>query len=188
MTDVAVLPDRIESAGLLLRAWSTDDLHAFDDAVRGSVEHLRPWMPWAACEPQTIAQRAELVERWTCEWAAGGDVALGIFVDGDVAGGCGLHRRRGPGVLEIGYWLRPTHVGRGLATATARALTDAAFAVAGIHAVELHHDKANVRSGAVPRRLGFTLIDEQPDEPAAPGEVGIDCTWRIERGAWIRRG
>lgn len=188
MPDVVRLPDRLIADELELRMWTRDDLPAFHDAIVGSVEHLRPWMPWIALEPQTIEQRAELIARWRQEWLDGGDVLIGIFVDAEVAGAGGLHRRRGPGVLEIGYWLRPSFVGRGLATKTARLLTEAAFAVPGIEAVEIHHDKANVRSGAVPRRLGFTLVSEEPDEIEAPGEVGIDCTWRLERAIWAGVG
>jgi ribosomal-protein-serine acetyltransferase len=184
MPDVVRLPHRLLADELELRMWTRDDLPALHDAIVSSVEHLRPWMPWIALEPQTIEQRAELIARWRQEWLDGGDVPLGIFVDGEVAGAGGLHRRRGPGVLEIGYWLRPRFVGRGLASGTARLLTEAAFAVPGIEAVEIHHDKANVRSGAVPRRLGFTLLSEEPDEIEAPGEVGIDCTWRLERAIW----
>ena len=56
--------------------------------------------------------------------------------------------------------------------------------IPGIDAVEIHHDRANVRSAAVPRRLGFTFVGEEPDEPEAPGEAGIDCAWRAERAAW----
>jgi ribosomal-protein-serine acetyltransferase len=56
--------------------------------------------------------------------------------------------------------------------------------------VEIHHDKANTRSGGIPRRLGYVFAGEAPDAPAtpaAPGEVGIDCTWRMTRDAWEPR-
>ena len=44
------------------------------------------------------------------------------------------------GTIEIGYWLRPDAVGRGVMTATARALTTAAFALDGIARVEIRCD------------------------------------------------
>jgi RimJ/RimL family protein N-acetyltransferase len=76
-------------------------------------------------------------------------------------------------------------VRRGIATAAARLLTDTAFALPGVEYVEIHHDRANAASRAVPRRLGYELVGERPDPREAPAEVGIDCTWRIARAAWI---
>ena len=59
--------------------------------------------------------------------------------------------------------------------------SDAAFAMPDITHVEIHHDKANVRSARVPAKLGFTLVREVLDEIQAPGEIGISCEWRIDR-------
>jgi RimJ/RimL family protein N-acetyltransferase len=66
----------------------------------------------------------------------------------------------------------------------ARALTDAAFTVADIERVEIHHDKANAASGGVPARLGYTLLGEWDDEPLAPADVGIECRWAVSRDEW----
>ena len=139
-----------------------------------------------AHEPNTLEQRRTLLFEWERAWLAGGDVVLGIFVDDQVAGGCGLHRRLGPSGLELGYWVHRSYVGRGLATTVARLLTDAAFCVAGITHVEIHTDKANVASSAIARRLGFGFLGETPIEPKAPSEIGIECRWRMDRAAWLR--
>jgi RimJ/RimL family protein N-acetyltransferase len=53
---------------------------------------------------------------------------------------------------------------------------------------EIHHDKANVASAGVPRKLGFALLAEVPDEIRAPGEIGIECRWRMERDQWLSDG
>lgn len=45
--------------------------------------------------------------------------------------------RIGPGGLETGYWVHQAHTRRGLATAAAAALTDAALALPGIDRVEI---------------------------------------------------
>jgi RimJ/RimL family protein N-acetyltransferase len=70
-------------------------------------------------------------------------------------------------------------------TAAARLLTDAAFEIPGIEQVHIHHDRANTASRGVPRRLGYELVEEKPDERAAPAEMGIDCCWAITRRAWL---
>jgi ribosomal-protein-serine acetyltransferase len=87
-------------------------------------------------------------------------------------------------VLEIGYWLHPAFVGRGHATHLARLLTGASFTVDGIERVEIRHDVANVRSGAVPARLGFTLLRETPNAEPAPADAGTDRVWSVTREAW----
>src|SRR2546421_3255934 len=178
------LPERMGTGDLLIRRWLVSDAEALERAIVDSAHHLRPWMGWMAEEPQTLEERRALIARWEKEWAQGGDAYLGVFVAGEVSGSCGLHRRRGPDVLEIGYWTHRALVRKGLATAVAGLLTNAAFTVPEITQVEIHHDKANVASAGVPRSLGYRLIGERPDRAAAPDEVGIDCVWRVERAGW----
>lgn len=182
------LPELIEGDGIVLRRWLESDAEALARAVRDSDAHLRPWMPWMSREPQTIEQRRAMLREREREWLAGGDVMLGVFVDGTVAGSCGLHARVGPSALELGYWIHVGWTRRGLATRAVRLLTDAAFSLPEITHVEIHTDKANLASAGVARRLGFELIAETPDEPAAPGEVGIECVWRMERARWTSAG
>lgn len=173
---------------MTVRRWRAEDAQALNDAVAASREHLLPWMPWAGEPPMTLAQRLRQLASWEREWRAGGDCVYGIFAEEEVAGGSGLHRRLGPGGLEIGYWLAAGFTGRGLMTVAAGLLTDAAFNAPGIEFVEIHHDKANERSGAVPRRLGYTLVREVAREPQAPAEIGIECQWRLTREQWGARG
>jgi RimJ/RimL family protein N-acetyltransferase len=182
------LPERVEGEnGLILRRWVLDDAEQLAKAVSESVEHLRPWMEWVSQEPLSLKRRREMLTEWEQQWRRGGDVTLGVFLDGEVAGGCGLHRRLGPAGLEIGYWTHPSFLRRGVATNTARLLTSAAFTLPEITHVEIHHDKANEASGGVPRRLGYQLVEEAPDEPEAPAEVGTECRWRMTRQRWTRR-
>jgi RimJ/RimL family protein N-acetyltransferase len=180
------LPDRIESARLVVRCYGEDDAPALVAAVTASIEHLRPWMPWIAAEPVDVAARTELIRTWDRERRGGGGVVYGMFLGDELVGGTGFHRRIGPGGLEIGYWTHRDHVRRGYATEAAGALTAAAFDLDGIERVEIHHDKANVASAGVPSRLGYTRLAETPDEITSPGEVGIDCGWVMWRADWSR--
>ena len=91
---------------------------------------------------------------------------------------------RGPDALEIGYWIHTAVLRRGLATAVAALLTDAALSVPEITHVQIHHDKANAASAGVPRRLGYRFVGEEPDGVQAPAEAGIDVTWSIEAAEW----
>jgi ribosomal-protein-serine acetyltransferase len=178
---MGILPDRIDGEGMLLRCWRVDDAEAQAAALAESAEHLHPWMAFMSGPPLSITARREMLARWERERVAGGDALYGIFMDDAIAGGCGLHRRLGPAALEIGYWVHPSFGRRGVATEAVRPLTGAAFSQPGIAHVEIHHDKANTRSAGVPRKLGFRFVGEEPDEPDAPAEIGIECRWRLER-------
>jgi hypothetical protein len=46
--------------------------------------------------------------------------------------------------------------------------------------VEIVTDVANTRSAAIPKRLGFTVVDRRPpQEPITSGEDGLDVVWRL---------
>ncbi|MGA7420901.1 MAG: GNAT family protein [Acidimicrobiales bacterium] len=174
----------MEGDGLLLRRWHLDDAPLLERAVVESIDHLRPWMPWVAAEPLGTTRRRALIVAWEQAWEAGGDLVVGVFVDGTVVGGAGLHHRSGPHTLDIGYWTHVDFVGLGYATGAARLLTHAALSLDEIRQVDIHHDKANQASGAIPRRLGYRFVGERPDQVTAPGELGVDCTWRMDRRRW----
>jgi ribosomal-protein-serine acetyltransferase len=181
------LPDLLHSPRLTLRRWVEADGPALSAAILDSLDHLHPWMPWVASEPVELDDRVALIDRWNADWEHGGDLVVGIFLNGTVVGGTGLHRRRGPGVLEIGYWVHVDYVREGIASEASEILTTAAFTVPDIERVEIHHDKINLASSGIPRRLGFTFVDETPNAVLAPGEAGIDCRWLITRDDWCKR-
>lgn len=181
-----MLPETVTSARLTMRVWRHEDAPALSRAVNESLEHLHEWMPWASADTD-VEHYEGFIEERRVQWRDGGDATYGVFAGDLAVGGTGLHRRAGPGILEIGYWIHVDHVRRGYATELSSALTDAAFGVEGIDRVEIRHDRANVRSRAVPERLGFTLVDERPGERKTSGDVGVDCTWAVERDAWLAR-
>jgi ribosomal-protein-serine acetyltransferase len=181
------LPETMTAPRLTLRQWVAADAPSLSAAVAENLDHLRPWMPWISSEPLSALNRVGLITQWRSEWERGGDVVIGALLGGAVVGSAGLHRRRGPGIFEIGYWVHRAHTRKGYASEIARALTTVAFTVPGIDRVEIHHDKANVASAGVPRSLGFTFAGETADSVTSPGEVGIDCRWTIDRQRWTAK-
>ena len=73
-----------------------------------------------------------------------------------VLGGTGLHPRGGEGAREIGYWIRADQVNKGYATEVAAALTRVGFEIEKLRRMGIHCDVDNVRSAAVPPKLGYT--------------------------------
>ncbi len=148
---------RIVTPRLVLRCWEPADAPLLKAATDVSVEHLRPWMPWAAQEPTDLEAKVALLRTFRGNFDLGKDFVYGIFNrdESAVVGGSGLHSRRGPEALEIGYWIRADAINQGLATEVAAALTRVAFEINGVQRVEIHCVTANVRSAAVPRKLGY---------------------------------
>ncbi|MDE0236939.1 MAG: GNAT family N-acetyltransferase [bacterium] len=181
---MGVLPEVVVGPRLVLRRWRVSDMGILREAVQESIDHLRPWMSWIEFEPLSDPDREALIRQWEEDWIAGREVVFGAFLGDQVVGGCGFHDRAGPNTLEIGYWVHVDHLRQGYATEMAHILTSAAFAVPSIERVEIHHDKANTRSGAVPEALGFNLDGESQVKTHAPATIGIDVAWSMSKRRW----
>jgi RimJ/RimL family protein N-acetyltransferase len=169
------IPYRIEiEDGPVLRCWEPRDAELLKDAVDSSLEHLRPWMPWAQAEPQTVEEKAALLRQFRGWFDLRQDFVYGVFSpdESEVLGGTGLHPRVGDGAFEIGYWVRQSRVGRGIATTTAAALAKVGIELGGADRIEIRVDPANETSCRIPRRLGFVeeavLRRRLPVAPGAP--------------------
>jgi RimJ/RimL family protein N-acetyltransferase len=173
----------IEHAPVTLRRFRADDVDALFHAVTESLDHLRPWMPWAADYSRASAE--EYLAGSIKSWDEGTEYNYAILtaVPGDIAlaGVVGLMARIGPGGLEIGYWVHRAYARRGLATAATAALVEQAFRLPGVNRVEIVHDELNVASAGIPRKLGFTEVGRRPlDFPPAAGS-GIGVVWSRTR-------
>lgn len=177
-------PERVELDGDAYLRWSTvDDAEAIARAVGESLDHLKPWMPWADAQSadeefqrgrlRNQPQQRERAEEWQ----------YGVHANRDDAflGSIGLMTRRGPGTLEIGYWLHVDAGGCGRATSAARALTEIGLRVLGVDRMIIACDEANRRSAAIPQRLGYTLERVEVRPPEAPGETGRMQLWVTTR-------
>jgi len=143
-------------------------------------------MEWAQ-EPATDASIGEFLLGAVRDFEEGTNYGYVIVEHPDdsterVVGGCGLHRRLGPGAIEIGYWVHVGHTRRGIATAAAVALRDQAYAM-GIDRVEIHCDEANTASGLVARSAGFSFIGTEHRPARLPTESDSEMIWRSLRPA-----
>ncbi len=184
------IPERLVGERVVLRRHTLDDAPALVRAITASVEHLRPWMPWIRHEPQSVAQRRDMLAEWIGQWDTATTFPLAMVDSGDesrIIGGCGLHRRGEPNQIEIGYWVHVDFTGRGVATDASRLLTNAGLILDGVDEVLICHDAANLASGAVPRKLDFTLIEESSVPRTAPAHTGWHWKWRMSERDWKHR-
>jgi RimJ/RimL family protein N-acetyltransferase len=173
---------RIHTRRLVVRCWNPEDAPLLKAAVDTSLEHLRPWMPWAKNEPTDLQAKINLLRQFRGGFDLGQDFVYGILSrdESQVLGGSGLHTCLGEGALEIGYWIHADHINQGLATETAAALTKVAFEINGVDRVEIHCDPENSRSAAVPRKLGFTHeATLRRRVVATGGEPGNAMIWTL---------
>jgi RimJ/RimL family protein N-acetyltransferase len=148
---------RIETERLVLRCYEPRDAAALKAAIDSSLDHLRPFIPWARDEPQTLDQKVTLLRGFRAKFDGGEDRIFGVFDAGEreLLGGCGLHCRAGEGGRDLGYWIAAQHARRGYATEASRAVVRAAFEIDGLERVELHCEPENAASRALAAKLGF---------------------------------
>ena len=122
-----------------------------------SKEHLLPFMPWAADEPQSIELKMERIRSFRAKFDRSEDFVFGIFNpdESSALGGTGLHTRLSGNALEIGYWIHRDHINKGFVTEATAALTKVAFEFYHVERMEIHCSVENHASAAVPRKLGY---------------------------------
>jgi ribosomal-protein-serine acetyltransferase len=141
--------------GAVLRAYVEEDATELTSVVAANREHLARWMPWAA----TYGHQDSLdyIAKSRAQLEAGDGFEGAVVVGGEIVGGAGFHAvDRLNHSTSIGYWLAAEAQGSGLMTATVRALLDHAFGLWELHRVVIEAVVDNVRSRAIPERLGFT--------------------------------
>jgi RimJ/RimL family protein N-acetyltransferase len=178
--DIDRPPATVIAGEVVLARWRPSDLESLFATISANIEHLRPWMAFAAHHGRNSV--AQFLAASEAGWDSGERFEYAIRNrDGVTQGSTGLMARVGPGGLEIGYWLDARHTGKGIATLAVAALAEAGLELSAVDHVEIRHDEANTASAAIPARLGFRNIGTFAVlEPKAPAEVGRDVRWRLD--------
>jgi len=171
---------RIQTPRLIIRCYSPGDVFLLVEAISASLDHLRPWMPWAAEEPEPLDDKIDRLRSFRGKFDLGQDFVYGIFnlEETQLLGSTGLHTRIGPQAREIGYWIHKDYINQGLATESSGALVRVAFEIDRVERVEIHCSPNNKRSASIPKKLGFT---HQETKKAAPG---ADSDTPLESMIW----
>lgn len=142
--------------GLLLRPFVDDDATAFAEAVRESAEGIGRWMAWASHDYAT-AQALDWFAACRVQRDAGTALEYGIFCQqtGALLGGAGLNEiRRDHRFCNLGYWVRQSRQGQGIAPRCVRALAAQAFASEELRRVEIVVAVGNAASERVAIKCG----------------------------------
>ncbi|MFZ6657461.1 GNAT family N-acetyltransferase [Undibacterium sp. TJN19] len=164
---------KIIAPGICLRALEAGDAEQFAAVVLESVPTVGRWMSW--CHAGFTVDGAH---EWfdACNRARAESTAyeFGIFTeDGkELLGGCGLNLiSKMHNYCNLGYWVRQSKQGQGIATQVARILAEAGFRHMGFNRIEIVVAEGNELSMQVARKLGAQhecmarnrlMVDGQP--------------------------
>jgi ribosomal-protein-serine acetyltransferase len=125
------------------------------EAVQANRAHLAAWLPWVD-QTHSAADIVDWIRRGLEQFARNEGWQAVLWHQDRVAGALGFKTVDWASMrVEMGYWLAERLQGKGLMTAAARAATDYAFSEWRMNRVEIRCSVDNVRSAAIPRRLGF---------------------------------
>ena len=184
---IAPFPPTLElgDGRLHLRPWRDDDADRLFEAARESVASVGRWLPW--CHPDY--QRHEAVA-WVARcregWHAGEHAALPIFdaAGAELLGAVGLNQfNRAHRIANLGYWVRQSRHGQGIATAACRLAAGFGFAQLGLARIEIVVLPDNHASRRTAEKLGAQFeaiarqrlwMDGQPRDAAVHALIPAD--------------
>ncbi|TSH93114.1 GNAT family N-acetyltransferase [Verticiella sediminum] len=141
---------------LRLRPFVPDDAEEFARAVRESAPDMTRWMPWCNAA-YTKSEAYHWFRLCSASLAEGTGYEFGLFSAGTgrLLGGAGLnffHPEHN--FCNLGYWLRASARGQGLAAEVVPALARFGFSRLGLTRIEIVIAEGNQASIATARRAG----------------------------------
>ena len=148
---------RSSDHSLVLRASAPEDAAQVLQCVEESQVEFRRFFSWAHL-PQGLDQQRERLASDSVNFAQGGDLVYHLFEASSprLLGSFGLHRRSlNPRALELGYWVRSSCAGQGLATSASKRLVVLCFEYLGCNRIQCGFNEANLGSARVNEKVGF---------------------------------
>lgn len=138
-----------------LREFSADDAESVLAAVSSNYEHLRTFMLWMTPD-YSLGSAREFIAQTQADRAERKGLGLGIFRGRTLIGSIGFVSFDWSAMkTEIGYWISQDEQGKGIISSACRTLIDFAINELKMNRIEIRCSAENVRSAAIPKRLGF---------------------------------
>jgi len=148
--------------------------------------HLGRWLPWVD-STRAPEDTRRFLEQVAANRAEGRTAAYSLRVRGKLAGLIGLHDiDEANGTAQIGYWLAAEYEGQGWMTRSVRALLAMAFDGLALKRIEIRCAVGNMRSQAIPKRLGFTYEGTLRSAQRLPGGRVDIRVYSLLREEWLR--
>jgi ribosomal-protein-serine acetyltransferase len=155
-----MIPRDIEltDGAIVLRAPELRDAEGIYAAVRESIPEIKPWMSWCH-KGYTIDETREWLASLPNGWQDDSNYAFVITeaTGGRILGGCGLnHINRFFRLANLGYWVRSSSTGQGIAGRATRLVARFGFEQLRLVRVEIVVGVGNQRSLRVAVKAGAT--------------------------------
>lgn len=161
--------DELQGERVIVRPHTPADFDELWTIIQASRDELRPWLPFADQSQDTLRN---WLAKTSAQWITREFMGMAIVERAShrLVGNIGLMVKEGWEIrsFEIGYWLATSAVGHGYMAGAVRLVTDFAFDHLDAQRVMIRCDAENVRSAAVPARLGFTLEGRMRRDFASP--------------------
>ncbi len=152
-------PEEFETENLLLRIPHPGDGVEMHEAIVESAEHLRVWVPWAKPQITVDEEEAEQLKK-RYNFLQRKEMYFNMFLKdtGKLVGVIALWNIDWEvPKFEIGYFLRTSSEGRGLATEAVNGITQFAFEHLGAMRIQITSPDQNEPSWRVAERAGYKL-------------------------------
>jgi ribosomal-protein-serine acetyltransferase len=141
-----------------LRLFNLGDSKELFDLTIHSKEYLKEWLGWLDYTNK-IEDSAEFIKdtlQGVIE-TGGNPKSTAIIYKGSIAGTIGFNEiSRVHKIGIVGYWLGKEYQGKGIMTKTCKGFMDYGFNELGLNRIEIRVAEENLKSRAIPERLGFT--------------------------------
>jgi ribosomal-protein-serine acetyltransferase len=141
--------------GLVLKSLELREAEPLMLLIGENREYLRQWLPWLDAT-RTIEEMVAFVESAVKQETSGLGYQAGIWSTDELIGIIGFHHLEWANrSTNIGYWLAERHQGRGIMTKACHSIVTYAFEDWQLNRVEIRCALDNLKSRAIPERLGF---------------------------------
>ena len=171
-------PETLTGEGLRLGRYRAGDGPALLEAVRESWGEVAPFETWCH-EGYTLEEAADHALGWDRAWESGAAYYFAVREEatGRYLGSCGLCPvEREHGTAGLGFWVRTSATGRGVATSAARLVAGFGFAELGLHRLELMMAVHNAASRRVAEKVGAEYegtLRRRLTLPAGPTDMAM---------------
>jgi ribosomal-protein-serine acetyltransferase len=175
------------SPGVEIRQFEIRDAPATFAAVERNREYLRQWLPWVD-HTLTVEDLRHFISRAQFQYETNQGPQVGIWVNGEFGGSIGCHSIDWANrSSSIGYWVDSAQQGKGIVTRCCAVMLDYLFHEMALHRVEIRCGTGNLRSCAIPERLGFTR-EGVAREAEWVSDRWVDLViWGMLQEDWYRR-